>query len=258
MTSYKEQVIPIIVNQVTLETYLGTAEKINQFYHNVMVPDVKNIKYIRNERKEGNYIRKNPIVRYYNEHVCWPEHPLNINGKIQGAIAIIHSKDDKILLVRNLKLWGLPKGARNYKEFNRLKTLTDDHFRETSEILRHESMTLNDDDAETSLENVEREVREETGIIIDRDGLNMLTYNQSGSYCAYDGYYYEYPKTSKEYHDDIMSNGTDHENDELLWVTPVELEQMIHNHQQHHRQGTHARVFNHVTCGYLEEYIREC
>jgi len=251
----KEEVVPIRIREVVTQTHLGLTTKSNQSYHNVLVRDLNGVKYVRNERKEGNYIRDQPIVRNYDENVCWPEHPLNINGKIQGAIAIIRSLDEKILLVRNRKLWGLPKGARNYRTFLKLKAVTDRHYRETGDIIEHAEAHFTHDDVETSEENVCREVREETGIIIDPNSLEPFRYrNHSGSYCAYDGYYYQYPKTSEEFYSDLQQNGTDHENDELLWVSQQVLSGLLQNHRQNHRQG--ARIFNHVTYGYLEEYMK--
>lgn len=251
--TYREQIVPICIANITLKTYLGTTHKTNQSYHNVLVRDLEAVKYIANPRRDGNYIRSQPIVRYYDENVTWPEHPLNVHGRIQGAIAIIHSKDDRVLLVRNRKLWGLPKGARSYTAFLQLKAMTDEHFRRTGEILEHDSVIF--DDEESSEDNICREVLEETGIIMDREALQLLKYrNQSGSYCAYDGYYYEYPKTSVEHEQDLTEHGTDHENDELLWVSRKELEQLIRNHRYGHRTG--GRVFNHVTYGYLEEYLK--
>lgn len=248
-----EQIVPIIVKHVTLETHLGLSEKTNQTYHNVLVKDLEEVKYVENERKEGNFIRKHPIVRSYDEHVQWPDHPLNINGQIQGAIAIIRSADDRVLLIRNRKLWGLPKGARNYREFISLKEHTDAHFRDTGTVIEHEHASFTSDNCETSVENLCREVKEETGIIIDEHDLKPFKFRNTGSYCAYDGYYYDYPKTSKEYISDLENNGTDHENDELLWVTHRELEQLLRMHRQNHRTN---RMFNHVTFGYLEEYMK--
>lgn len=254
---HTEQVVPIVVKKVTLETHLSTVVKTNQSYHNVLVHDLNAVKYIQNERRDANFIRKNTIIRHYDENVVWPEHPLNVNGQIQGAIAIIKSCDERILLVRNRKLWGLPKGARNYKTFIKLKALTDKHFRETGEVLVHEYAEFTNEDAESTIENLRREIREETGIIMEEQFLQPFKYrNQSGSYCAYDGYYYEYPKSYTEYYQDLQINGTDHENDELLWVTHKELEGLLRNHRQNHRLGNHARVFNHVTFGYLEEYMK--
>jgi 8-oxo-dGTP pyrophosphatase MutT (NUDIX family) len=254
--SHKEHVVPIVVKHVTLETHMDTAYKKAQLYHNVILDDLDAVRYIENEKREGNFVRKRLIIRYNSENVDWPDHPLNVDGKIQGAIVILCSKDDRILLVRNRKLWGLPKGARNFNDFMRLKSLTDDHYRKTGEIMEHEEASFTYDNVESSMDNACREVREETGIIIDEHLLKPFIYhNQSGSYCAYDGYYYEYPRTSKDHSQDLQENGTDHENDELLWVTVQELKKMFENHRQN-RLGNHPRVFNHVTYGYLEEYMR--
>lgn len=250
-----EIVVPIIVKSATISSLLGELKKTDMHYHNVLVKDLQGIKYIPNQRREGNYVRNKPITRYYNENVTWPEHPLNVYGKIQGAIAIIRSLDNKILLVRNRKLWGLPKGARSYKSFLDLKDKTDKHYRETGEVFVHETAIFNE--SETAVENVCREVCEETGIIIDTDRLKPLKYrNMSGSYCAYDGFVYDYERNAVDHYEDLKANGTDHENDELLWVTRDELDQLLKTHRTRYN-GAQTRTFNHVTYGYLEEYLRQ-
>lgn len=248
-----EHVVPIVINHITLQTPLGIMEKHNQRYHNVTVTDLDRIKYVQNQQRPYNYIRNQPVTRYYDENVCWPDHPLNINGKIQGAIAIIQSRDGKILLVRNRKLWGLPKGARNYYDFTNFKKLTDKHYRETGEIMEHEEASFTEGTIETSIENVCREVQEETGIVIDTKLLELFTCrNHTSTYCAYDGYFYPYPSDANELLNDLVKNGTDHENDELLWVTDVELRHMLKNH----RQSSRPKVFNHITYSFLEDFIR--
>lgn len=248
----EELVVPIVISEVICETHLGIQIKHNQRYHNVMVKNPNDITYVPSGKKENNYVRLNPILRYYNENVCWPEHPLNVDGKIQGAIAIIKSSDDKILLVRNRKLWGLPKGARNYNDFTRLKALTDSHFRKTGKILKHKSASFKNVDSETAIDNVCREIAEETGINVD---VSLLTcfYCEKGSntYCSYDGFAYNYPKTSSEYELELNKNGTDHENDELLWVSKSELDAMISEHR-----GTYNKVFNHITVKFLDAYTK--
>ncbi len=248
----EELVAPIFICEVVTETHLGTETKYNQKYHNVMVKNYEDVSYIPSNKREDNYVRSNPILRYYNEKVCWPEHPLNVDGKIQGAIAIIKSSDDKILLVRNRKLWGLPKGARNYRDFTRLKTETDDHFRTYGKILKHKFASFKNCDAESAIENVCREITEETGIIVN---VNYLTsfYCEKGSntYCSYDGFSYNYPKTASEHQIDLEKNGTDHENDELLWVSLAELNTMINDHR-----SSFNKVFNHITIKFLDAYTK--
>ena len=247
--SAQELTVPVIIRNVKIDTPLGQLEKSDRHYFNVLVRDLHAIRYIPGP-KMGNYVRKTPVIRYHNEDVCWPDHPLSLSGQIQGAISIIRSTDDRILLVRNRNLWGLPKGARNYREFLRLKGLTEDHYRKTGQTMEHQHADFTYDDSETSVENLCREVKEETGIIIDESKLLSFKYRNSSSYCAYDGYYYDYPRTASEHIVDLEANGTDHENDELLWVTHEELKVLLNDHRR-------LRVFNHVTFGYLDEYMRK-
>jgi 8-oxo-dGTP pyrophosphatase MutT (NUDIX family) len=242
----QELIVPVIIKNVRIDTPLGQLEKVDRHYFNVIVQDLHAIRYVPGPR-EGNYIRQKSVIRYYNEDVCWPDHPLSISGQIQGAISIIRSTDNRILLVRNRNLWGLPKGARNYREFLRLKGLTEDHYLKTGKILEHPQASFTYDDSETSVENLCREVKEETGITIDKSRLAPFKYRNSSSYCAYDGYFYDYPRTAAEHIIDLDANGTDHENDELLWVTHEKLQDLLHDHLR-------SRVFNHVTFGYLDEY----
>jgi 8-oxo-dGTP pyrophosphatase MutT (NUDIX family) len=252
--SNKEHVIPVIIDKVIIETHFGKQEKFRQHYHNTLVLDLNDIKYIQNQRRSDNYTREIAVVRCYDENVTWPEHPLNVNGKIQGAIIIIKSLDSKILLVRNGRLWGLPKGARNYNDFNDLKKQTDDYYRDNDDILVHEEAHFTNDRIESAVENVCRETLEETGIIIDQNFLTPIqSHFQMNNYCAYDGFYYMYQKPSNGHLEDLKANSTDHENDELLWVDMEELALLLRNHRSH----THRKVFNHITYGFLEEYMRK-
>jgi 8-oxo-dGTP pyrophosphatase MutT (NUDIX family) len=247
-----EQVIPVVIDKVIVENHLGKQEKHNQQYHNILVMNIDDVKYIENYPHEDNYIRTTPIVRCYDENVIWPDHPLNINGKIQGCIIIIKSTNNKILLVRNGKLWGLPKGARNYKDFMECKKQTDEYYRKHHDILIHETAVFTDDRTESPVENVCRETLEETGIIINTEYLEpLLSHFQINNYCAYDGFCYMYPKDSTHHSEDLQQNGTDHENDELLWVTIAELKRLLSNHRSHNCH----KVFNHITYGFLNEYI---
>jgi 8-oxo-dGTP pyrophosphatase MutT (NUDIX family) len=248
----EELVVPIVISEVVCETHLGIEIKCNQRYHNVMVKNPDDITYVPSVKKENSYVRLNPILRYYNEKVCWPEHPLNVEGKMQGAIAIVKSSDDKILLVRNRKLWGLPKGARNYKDFTLLKFLTDEHYRKTGKILRHKNASFKNTDSETAIENVCREIMEETGIDVDVSLLTCFCCEKgSNTYCSYDGFEYSYPKTVEEYESELQKNGTDHENDELLWVSKEKLTKMVDEHR-----GSYNKVFNHITIKFLDAYTK--
>lgn len=248
----EEVVVPVIIKHVTIDTAFGRDTYGEKQYHNAIVRDLNAIRYIQNPRRSDNYVREASIVRHYDEAVTWPEHPLNMNGKILGAIVIIHSRDDKILLVRNRKLWGLPKGARNYTDFIRCKSETDRHFRQTGEILTHESAEFTADKIESAVDNVYRETLEETGIIMDRSQVREI-HEHWGGRCAYDAFYYAYPKDADKHGDDLKRNGTDHENDELLWVDLMELEQWLRNH----RSPNHPKIFNHITYGILDEFLHK-
>ena len=248
----EELVVPIVVKKVIHETHLSKVVKNNQKYHNVMILNCDDIVYVSNKKKKNSYVRTKPILRYYNEHVCWPEHPLNIEGKILGAIAIIISSDLKILLVRNRKLWGLPKGARNYTDFSKFKTLTDEHYRKFGKIMIHDKAKFTFEKTETSEENVIREIREETGIITNNSLLVKVDGNYAAnSYCSYDGYCYRYPKSSSDYADDLASNGTDHENDELQWLDIDKIKDMLSTHKT-----VYHKIFNHITYGFLNHFIK--
>ncbi len=255
MNNHKEVVVPIIITNVTLETHMGTIEKHNVHYHNVLVQGLNSVNYVQNTLRTNNYIRKAPIIRCHDEEVTWPDHPHNINGKIQGAIIIIESSDAKILLVRNRKLWGLPKGARSYDDFLHCKQITDDEYIKTGTVTVHENAVFSNDRVENAIDNIHRETLEETGIDMDKSKLEPLrdTY-QTNTYCAYDGFFYSYPRTSTEYNEDLLKHGTDHENDELLWVPYDELRKLLHKH----RSPSFNKVFNHITYWFLDSYMREC
>ena len=241
--SSKEISLPIIIKTVTLESDLGTIIKDNARYHNVIVPNCP--KYIQNELRTDNYTREKPILRIRDETVQWPDHPLSPQGKILGAIIIIVSGDEKILLVRNGKLWGLPKGARNFLNFMELKKLTEEYYMKTNTIMEHESVELKD--MESSVDNICRETLEETGIEINKEYLLSLD-NESN---PYNRYYYEFPHNSDTHKCILELNGTDHENDELLWITYDQLKKMLKTHRDPYQN----KVFNHVTYNCLSEYI---
>lgn len=250
-----EEVVPIIIKQVTVDTPFGRDIHTEKNYHNTIVSDLNAVRYIQNPRRSDNYVRETSIVRHYDEDVTWPEHPQNINGRILGAIIIIQSQDDKILLVRNRKLWGLPKGARNYLDFIHCKNQTDQRYRETGEVLVHESAKFTVDRIESALDNVCRETLEETGIVMDPSLVREIEEHSWGGRgrCAYDAFYYPYPKNASEHGDDLEQNGTDHENDELLWVCRSDLEQWLRNH----RSANHPKIFNHITYGILDDFLRK-
>ena len=248
MSTTDEIIVPIIIKDVTVSTDMGLIHRLNVHYVNTLVKNQSAIVYVPVEGTPDNYIRKTAIQRDNREDVTWPDHPRNVNGKIQGGIAVINSLDNKILLVRNHRLWGLPKGARNYTEYTDLKHITDKHYRQTGEIYQHNSVAFAT--AETSLENICRETLEETGIIIDPSLLHPLNFSHRiSSYCAYDAYHYEYPHPAVQHLKDLQANGTDHENDELLWVTRADLKEMLVKH----RKPYCSKVFNHITFWLLEK-----
>lgn len=239
----KETVVPIRINTVHIYTDLDTVTKNNVQYHNVLVPDCPS--YVQNELRHNNYNRKQSIVRLQDDgRIQWPDHPTKPNGRIHGAIVLLLSSDNKILLVRNGKLWGLPKGARSYKEFLRIKKETDEHYLRTGKILQHDTVTFSE--SETALENACREVREETGIVLSEDDLTPVT--ELGSY---DRFYAELDYTCDQYNDILEKNGTDHENDELLWASMDQLIRMLKTHRDPYQN----KVFNHMTYNFLDNYV---
>jgi len=173
---------------------------------------------------------------------------MNIHGKIFGAITIIVSLDHKLLLVRNGNLWGLPKGARNYRAFMDLKLLTESHYNKTGEILIHDKLELVPENMETAIENAYRETLEETGIKIDIDNLESYgTFNTE--YCAYDRFYYNFPYDAN-YHEILLKeNVPDHENDELKWFNISTVADLLSIHNPVNK------IFNHITYKYLMDLI---
>lgn len=249
----KEEVVPVNIDTVTVDTHFGQDIRKCCSYHNTIVADLNSIKYVPNQKRNDNYIREKSVVRCYDENVTWPEHPLDVNGKMLGAIIIIESQDDKILLVRNRKLWGLPKGARNYIDFMDCKRETDKVFRDTGTIISHKEAQFTKDRIESAIDNACREVKEETGITIDPDNIETVDYYQMNNRCSYDGFYYKYPNHASAHQNELLVNGTDHENDELLWVSRSDLKHMLHDH----RSCNHPKIFNHITYGLLEYFLRK-
>lgn len=240
-----EVIVPVVICTVVMPSQLVQT---NRRYYNTIVVNSADIKYVKSPDRDS-YYRTSQIHRQPDScNITWPDHPIDTNGRIQGAIVLIESLDNKFLLVRNGNLWGLPKGARNYISYLDCKYKTDDHYRSTREILVHDSAVYSD--AETPEDNACREVLEETGIIIDRELLRSIYEEQTNCYCSYDAFYYSYPKTASAHYDDLVTNGTDHENDELMWVTGEQLEVMLDGHVR-------SRVFNHVTYGLLRAIIEK-
>ena len=230
--------VPIKMRSLTVS---GVASEQNEFF-NVIVPDCP--RYIQASDEPNTYLRENPIKREkYAAVTNWPVHPRNEHGNILGAIVAIVSVDRRILLVRNGKLWGLPKGARNYHEFIRMKSLTDQVYRESGHILMHGDICMDEDDAETACENVCRETLEETGIVIKPEKLKDLGVPEP-AHSGYTWFYYEHDEESKTYINIVSDAVLDNENDELRWVSGEELDTMLLRHQG-------CKVFNHISYLFL-------
>lgn len=234
----KEISVPISSNCVELNNVIYH----NVSYHNVLIPDCP--KYIPHPRREDTYIRESNIVRWHDESVLWPPHPFDASGKMLGAIVLIESADDKILLVRNGRLWGLPKGARNYREFLQAKELSERAWAEGTTMV-HEKLTLAN--LETAAENACREAFEETGINIIASDLVAM--DSEKPYCWF---YYKFPHMASEHRLILQMNGTDYENDELVWTHHDVLRKMLRAHVE---QGAGNKIFNHVSFAFLSHYI---
>lgn len=241
-----EVFVPIKIKHVTIHQPLGIVTRENTEYYNVLVRECP--EYIQNPCNKDNYIRSSCIKRYCNENVQWPDHPLSPEGEHMGAIIIIRSKDDKYLLVRNGKLWGLPKGVRNYCAFTQLQDACNKIYLETGEIPVFTDVSFVD--VETPEENIIRETREETGIMVNPKRL--FRYKKHNSYHPYIRFYYHYEYNAEEYVKTLEENGTDHENDEIMWQTQQEMLKLLTKH----REDSNKRIFNHVTYSYLMSYFK--
>lgn len=234
-----EEIIPINISNVLINTMLGPVMRENVHYYNIIVKNCP--PYVLNPDKPDNYIRTEPIERIRDfKGINWPDHPKNIHGDYTGAIIVLESKDDKILLVRNGILWGLPKGVRNFTRFNQLKNECNEHYSKHGQVPTFQEAEFTE--IESSIDNICRETYEETGITLDPNKL--ITVDDT---CAYTKYYYKLDFDSSDYIDILNKHGTDHENDELLWVTKQELTSMV----MRHRTFRQVKVFNHVTFSFL-------
>ena len=201
------------------------------------------------------YVRTGPN-RYAREHAImreryakvdnWPLHPMNGYRHILGAIIIIVSQNRRLLLVRNAKLWGLPKGARNYRQFLTMKRLTDNVYEESRCILVHGDVIICPDDAESPVENICRETLEETGIKLDAKRLMDLGVDDP-CHSGYNRFYYRYECDSEDYWSTLSQARVDHENDELVWVSMDELDDMLERHEK-------SKLFNHVSYLFLRAF----
>lgn len=236
--------VPICIETVKVKEITRTNVK----YFNLIVTDCP--PYIPNPEMPDGFIRQSPISRYnvsadVNRTWLWPEHPRDIHGDHTGAIIILKSLDNKILLLRNGHLWGLPKGVRNYTSFHNLKETCNAEFVKTGIMPKVDCASFTEDDVESSIDNICRETLEETGIILDKDKITQVGPMDS----AYTRFVYSLNFNASDHYAHILKNGTDHENDEMRWITQEELNRMLLKHTSSRR----TKVFNHVTYLFLGE-----
>ena len=242
-----EEMVPIYIDTVKVNTKLGEVIRSNVQYFNIVVKNCPT--YIPNPDIPDGFIRSSPITRYnisadVNRTWLWPEHPRDLRGDHTGAIIIIKSLDNKLLLLRNGHLWGLPKGVRNYTEFHLIKETCNTEYFNTGVMPKIDRcVTFKEDDVESPLDNIYRETLEETGIVLDKNKIVQV----GPSDMAYTRFLYKLNFNASDHYKHIVQNGTDHENDEMKWITPEELQSMLLKHCSSRR----TKVFNHVTYLFL-------
>jgi 8-oxo-dGTP pyrophosphatase MutT (NUDIX family) len=246
MDPYREELVPICVERVELETDLGVVVRENVKYYNVVVKNCP--PYVANPNVQNGFIRRDSIMRLKHTNLagtglCWPDHPKDASGDHCGAIIILVSLDNKILILRNGSLWGLPKGVRNYSKFHDIKTACYLEYLATGTTTVFPPMIL--DEVESASENITRETLEETGIKLDETQLV-----QWEGADAYTRFVCQLDFTADHYGDILFLNGTDYENDEIKWIDMKQLNFLL----QMHRTNRHAKVFNHVTFLFLSSY----
>ncbi len=244
-----EELIPICVDTVKIHTRLGETVRANVQYFNIIVRDCP--PYIPNPDVKDGYIRSSPVKRFTipTERVwSWPDHPKDVHGDYTGAIIMLKSLDNKVLVLRNGNLWGLPKGVRNYKAFHALKEQSNECYFKNNVMPKTDSIVCTEEEVESAEDNIYRETLEETGIMID---VNKLV--QVGPMdAAYTRFVYQLDFYACEHAKHILKNGTDHENDEMRWLTPEDLTQSL----TLHRSSRHTKVFNHVTYLFLNDRFK--
>lgn len=232
--------VPIVVKHVNFkDSTIGTIH-----FQNIIVPNCP--PYVSTDFRTY----KRVIERFNaNNDTTWPPHPTNEHGRILGSIVLIKSLDNMYLIVRNGNLWGLPKGARNYRSFLHCKEITDKYYYETGNVFIHEAISI--DTPETSIDNVIRETLEETGIEINQQYLCTFIADDN-YYTAYDRYVYEYQHTVQEYANGFVdrSKYMDSENDVLMWISHEDLQQMV-NDQTFNR----VKKFNQVSLRFLSNFL---
>ena len=234
-----EALTPIRITTCHVEPTQERFEHTN-FYH-VSVRDCP--PYVPNNAHPLSWVREEPIQRFSDESVEWPPHPRSSSGDLLGAVVLIRSADNHYLFVRNGSLWGLPKGARHYREFTRL----------SSEVHRDPTVVFNFiclREDEGGIRNAQREVLEETGFELKREQL--IEENQRNKH-AYVRYVAHVPVRSDEYYEQVLrpqqdAGLVDHENDEIRWWSEEEVRTML-------REPVHRRNMNYISYSFLRVHF---
>jgi 8-oxo-dGTP pyrophosphatase MutT (NUDIX family) len=240
-----EVLVPLIIRELVVYTPKKKYVINNAAYYNIVC--VSNIndrepcpKYIKS-KDENVYVRAK-IAKCDSEGPCnpdqlpWPPEPKAMSGKWgtvdnKGAIALIVSKDEKYLVMKKFTpsilrtSWSLCKGARAYTEILRVKKETNEYYLAYGRVLEHDHVTAKEE--ETAEENIIREIREETGIIVPPNPGNGLESYEYQDQDTYHKFIYYYPKNAIEYKNDLETNDPDHENDEIHWVNKEKLAEMM-------------------------------
>lgn len=243
-----EELIPIIVEKVSIKIGNRFIERENVKYCNIHVDNCP--PFILKD--VDHYVRVKKIKRFDFNLIAtqgsayyWPDHPRDDFNELIGAIIILITTDNKILLLKNGSLWGLPKGARNYVRFLELKDELMSEYLKFKTIKEFKSDEFHD--IETAEDNICRETFEETGIKLDKSRLKL--WNET-DVSAYTKYIYHVPFSAVEYSTILLNNGTDHENDELKWFDINEINNLLHRHKTNRL----IKIFNHITYSYLSEF----
>lgn len=264
--SQKEEEIvdPILVKTLTVNSSHATLPR--GTYRNVRFWNVKpivNAPYYWSILHQA-FVRRRRIKRITNHdkyvkkhHLTWPIHPTgvfgsNVHGHQQqlGAVVVIESSDHRVLMVRNGKKWGLPKGARNFVEYQAvLNSLPAE-----GNGLVVNSLILQT--PETPEENIIREVLEETGIVLDQALLQpvMLDRNKQHKH-AYARFVYKLPHpASHVFHEACLKAAykaglMDHENDEMRWIPVYDVIEMVRSTQSDHWRGS----LNAISLAFLKD-----
>jgi 8-oxo-dGTP pyrophosphatase MutT (NUDIX family) len=242
----REELVPICVERVELQTDLGAVVRENVKYYNVVVRDCP--PYVANPNVPNGFIRAAQIARLKHATLagtglCWPDHPKDASGDHCGAIIILVSQDNKILILRNGALWGLPKGVRNYRKFHDLKSACHEQYVRTGKAPVFPPIVF--DQVESPTENICRETLEETGIELKVE--NLIQWEGADAYTRFVCYL---DFAADQYGEILARNGTDYENDEIKWIDIKELQCMLLTHKSNRQ----IKIFNHVTFLFLTSY----